>query len=171
MVKNKTPVTAATRCLDQAKRSYTPYVYTYEKHGGTRVSARELKVEEHHVIKTLVMTDELSNPFIVLMHGDMDVSTKQMARTIKVKSTDLCRPEQAQKYTGYQVVGTSPFGTRKKLPVYMEKSIEELETIYINGGKRGFLIGLSPQILIEILKPIPVRVGIKPTVPRPQQKS
>ena len=162
MTKNKIPVTSATRCLDQAKRSYTSHVYPYEKHGGTRVSARELKVEEHHVIKTLVMSDELSNPFIVLMHGDMEVSAKQMARTMKVKSTDLCSPEQAQKYTGYQVGGTSPFGTRKKLPIYMEKSIQELEKIYINGGKRGFLIGISPFTLIELLKPVPVQVGIKP---------
>lgn len=160
MGKEKTPVTAATRMLKQAKVDYTPHLYHYEERGGTTVSARELKVDEHQVIKTLVMEDERRSPLIVLMHGDMEVSTKELARTLAVKSITPCTPDTAQKHTGYQVGGTSPFGTRKPLPVYMEASIQDLERLYINGGKRGFLVGLSPQAILNLLEPTLVKVGI-----------
>lgn len=160
MGKEKTPVTAATRMLKQAKVDYTPHLYHYEERGGTSVSARELKVDEHQVIKTLVMEDERRSPLIVLMHGDMEVSTKELARTLAVKSITPCTPDTAQKHTGYQVGGTSPFGTRKPLPVYMEASIQDLERLYINGGKRGFLVGLSPQAVLNLLEPTLVKVGI-----------
>lgn len=160
MGREKTPVTAATRMLKQAKVDYTPHLYHYEERGGTSVSARELKVDEHQVIKTLVMEDERRSPLIVLMHGDMEVSTKELARTLAVKSITPCTPDTAQKHTGYQVGGTSPFGTRKPLPVYMEASIQDLERLYINGGKRGFLVGLSPQAVLNLLEPTLVKVGI-----------
>jgi len=161
MAKDKTPVTPATRMLKQAKIDYTPHLYAYEERGGTTVSARELQVDEHQVVKTLVMEDENRNPLIVLMHGDQEVSTKSLARTLGVKTISPCDADTAQKHTGYQVGGTSPFATRKALPVYMERTIRELQTIYINGGKRGFLIGLSPQQVIAVLAPIMVEVGIK----------
>ncbi len=161
MGKDKTPVTPATRMLRQAKVDYTSHLYAYEERGGTTVSARELQVDEHHVVKTLVMEDENHNPLIVLMHGDQEVSTKSLARTLGVKTISPCSADMAQKHTGYQVGGTSPFATRKALPVYMESTIQELQTIYINGGKRGFLIGLSPQEVIAVLTPTMVEVGIK----------
>jgi len=161
MAKDKTPVTPATRLLKQAKIDYTTHIYAYEERGGTAVSARELQVEEHHVIKTLVMEDENCNPMIVMMHGDQEVSTKSLARKIGVKTVSPCNADSARKHTGYQVGGTSPFATRKLLPIYMEKTIQSLQTIYINGGKRGFLVGLSPQDMIDILTPTLVEVGIK----------
>ena len=160
MAKNKTPVTAATRLLKQNKITFTPHLYTYEERGGTAVSARELGVDEHAVVKTLIMEDEQKSPLIVLMHGDRVVSTKELARTLGVKSITPCAPDVALKHSGYQVGGTSPFGTRKAMPVYMEETIGALETIYINGGKRGFLVGVSPKDVIEILKPELVSVGI-----------
>lgn len=161
MAKDKTPVTPATRLLKQAKIDYTTHIYAYEERGGTAVSARELQLEEHHVIKTLVMEDENCNPMIVMMHGDQEVSTKSLARKIGVKTVSPCNADSARKHTGYQVGGTSPFATRKLLPIYMEKTIQSLQTIYINGGKRGFLVGLSPQDMIDILTPTLVEVGIK----------
>ena len=161
MGKDKTPVTPATRLLKQAKIDYTPHLYNYEERGGTAVSARELQVEEHFVIKTLMMEDEKCNPLIVLMHGDQEVSTKALARAISVKTVSPCNADTARKQTGYQVGGTAPFATRKALPVYMERTIQDLETIYINGGKRGFLVGLSPRDMIDILTPTLVEVGIK----------
>ena len=127
------------------------------------MSARELQVEEHHVIKTLVMEDENGIPLLVLMHGDREVSTKALARAINVKTVSPCTAETARKQTGYQVGGTSPFATRKTLPVYMEKTIQDLEKIYINGGKRGFLVGLSPQVVIDLLAPTLVDVGRQPS--------
>jgi len=160
MRKGKTPVTPATRLLKQAKIYFTQHIYAYEERGGTAVSARELQVDEHQVVKTLVMEDEKCIPLIVLMHGDQEVSTKALARTLGVKTISPCNSDIAQKHTGYQVGGTSPFATRKLLPVYMEKTIQSLQTIYINGGKRGFLIGLSPQDMIDILAPTLVEVGI-----------
>ena len=126
MAKNKLPVTPATRLLKQAKVDYTPHLYAYEERGGTKVSARELGVDEHAVIKTLVMEDEKKQPLIILMHGDMEVSTKELARELAVKSIIPCTPETAFKHTGYQVGGTSPFATRKSMPVYMENSITSL---------------------------------------------
>ena len=161
MGKDKTPVTPATRMLRQAKVDYTSHLYAYEERGGTTVSARELQIDEHQVVKTLVMEDENHNPLIVLMHGDQEVSTKSLARTLGVKTISPCSADMAHKHTGYQVGGTSPFATRKALPVYMESTIQELQTIYINGGKRGFLIGLSPQEVIAVLTPTMVEVGIK----------
>jgi len=160
MAKDKTPVTPATRLLKQAGIGFTPHLYTYEERGGTAVSARELGIEEHSVIKTLVMEDEQQHPMIVLMHGDREVSTKELARVIGVKAINPCNPDMALKHTGYQVGGTSPFATRKKLSVYMEATIADLPLIYLNGGKRGFLVSLSPKNVINLLKPELVEVAI-----------
>lgn len=153
MSQDKTPVTAAIRVLRQHKAIFSDHPYAYEEKGGTAVSARELGVDEHAVIKTLVMEDEHRRPLIVLMHGDREVSTKNLARHLGVKTISPCAPEIANKHSGYLVGGTSPFGTRKAMPVYMQASIAGLEKIYLNGGKRGYLVGLSPQTVIAILKP------------------
>jgi Cys-tRNA(Pro) deacylase len=161
MAKEKTPVTPAVRQLRAAKIDFTDHLYAYEEKGGTAVSARELGVDEHAVIKTLVMEDEGKNPLIVLMHGDLQVSTKELARVMGVKHITPCTPETAQHHTGYMVGGTSPFGTRKKMPVYMEETVAELARVYINGGKRGYLVGMAPADLVRELKPVPVRVGIR----------
>jgi len=159
MAKDKTPVTPAVRALRAAGISFTDHPYTYEDKGGTAVSSRELGVDEHCVIKTLVMEDDRKQPLIVLMHGDLQVSTKELARLIGARSVEPCKPETAQKHTGYLTGGTSPFGTKKQLPVYVEETILELPNIYINGGKRGFLVGLVPSDLAMLLQPTPVRVG------------
>ncbi|BCL74972.1 Cys-tRNA(Pro)/Cys-tRNA(Cys) deacylase [Jeongeupia sp. HS-3] len=156
----KTPVTAAVRVLRQQKVSYTEHLYEYEEKGGTTTSARELGVAEHAVIKTLVMEDENKQPLIVLMHGDCEVSTKNLARLLHKKTIHPCAPEIANKHSGYMVGGTSPFGTRKAMPVYMEQSISGLATIYLNGGKRGFLVGISPVDVVAILKPTLVEVAL-----------
>lgn len=161
MAKEKPPITAAVRQLRSAKLPFSDHLYDYEEKGGTAVSARELGVDEHAVIKTLVMEDEGKHPLIVLMHGDLQVSTKELARVIGVKQVTPCNPESAQRHTGYLVGGTSPFGTRKNMPVYMEETIALLEKIYINGGKRGYLVGMAPSELIRILKPTPVKAGIR----------
>ena len=161
MAKDKTPVTPAIRLLKQAKVAFTPHLYTYEERGGTTVSARELGIDEHHVIKTLVMEDEQRRPLIVLMHGDQEVSTKELARALGVKTISPCNPDTALKHTGYQVGGTSPFAPRKAMPVYMEESIARLPLIYLNGGKRGFLVSLAPQVVIDLLNPVMVQIGIK----------
>lgn len=124
------------------------------------MSARELGVDEHCVIKTLIMEDEARQPLVVLMHGDYQVSTKELARVMGVKSVAPCTPEVANRHSGYQVGGTSPFGTRRAMPVYMEGTILELPQIYINGGKRGFLVAMDPQEVVRLLKPVLVRVGI-----------
>jgi Cys-tRNA(Pro) deacylase len=160
MSQDKTPVTAAVRVLRQHKVSYSDHLYGYEEHGGTTVSARELGVDEHAVVKTLVMEDERKQPLIVLMHGDREVSTKNLARHIGVKTIAPCAPDTANRHSGYMVGGTSPFGTRKAMPVYMERSIAGLPKIYINGGKRGYLVGLAPQAVIDILKPELVDVAV-----------
>ncbi|MEJ2520847.1 MAG: Cys-tRNA(Pro) deacylase [Desulfuromonadales bacterium] len=160
MAKTKIPVTPATRLLRQLKIDYTPHLYPYQEHGGTAVSARELAVAEHSVIKTLVMEDDQHRPLLVLMHGDREVSTKELARILGVKSVAPCTPEVANKHTGYRVGGTSPFATQKELPVYLEETILDLDRIYLNGGKRGFLIAIAPRVLIEHLKPTPVNVAI-----------
>ena len=159
MTKLKTPVTTAVRALRAAKVEFTDHLYTYEEKGGTAVSARELGVDEHAVVKTLIMEDEKKKPLIVLMHGDRQVSEKQLARTIGVKTITPCTPETAHKHTGYLVGGTSPFGTRTALPVYMEQTILDLPRIYINGGKRGYLVGIDPQEVVRLLKPVLVRVS------------
>lgn len=160
MSKDKTPITAAVRQLRAEKVAFSDHPYNYEEKGGTTVSARELGVDEHCVIKTLVMEDERRNPLIVLMHGDMQVSTWELARIIGVKQIAPCAPDTAQKHTGYLVGGTSPFGTRRQMPVYLEETIAGLDRIYINGGKRGYLVALAPLELIRVLKPVAVKVGI-----------
>jgi Cys-tRNA(Pro) deacylase len=161
MPKEKPPITPAVRTLRSEKIDFTDHLYAYEEKGGTSVSARELRVAEHAVIKTLVMEDNAGEPLIVLMHGDRSVSTKELARIISVKQVSPCSPDSAQKHTGYLVGGTSPFGTRRQMPVYMEESIAGLEYIYINGGKRGYLVGMKPSELLRVLKPVMVTVGIK----------
>ncbi len=160
MSKDKTPVTPAVRTLRAAGVAFTDHPYAYEEKGGTAVSARELGVDEHCVVKTLIMEDERKSPCIVLMHGDRQVSVKELARVMGVKGVSPCAPEAALKHSGYQVGGTSPFGTRKGMPVYMEETILELPRIYINGGKRGYLVGLDPRDVVRLLKPTLVRVGI-----------
>jgi len=162
MNKDTYPVTAAIRVLRAHKVPFKPCFYTYEEHGGTTVSARELGVPEHNVIKTLVMENDEKKPLIVLMHGDYEVSTKQLSRLLGVKTIHPCTPDIAEKHSGYQVGGTSPFGTRKTLPVYMERSIADLPTIYINGGKRGFLVAIAPADLIRVLQPILVETAAAP---------
>ncbi|MGD2140397.1 MAG: Cys-tRNA(Pro) deacylase [Burkholderiales bacterium] len=160
MSKGKAPVTPAVRVLREHKIQFTDHLYAYEEHGGTAVSARELGVDEHAVIKTLIMEDNAKNPLVVLMHGDLKVSAKELARVIGVKSVSPCSAQTANRHSGYLVGGTSPFGTRKKMPVYLEKSILDLERIYINGGKRGYLVGLSAQDVVRIVNPELVQVGI-----------
>lgn len=161
MKKNKWPVTPASRFLKKNNAAFTPHLYPYEEKGGTKSSSTALNVKEHVIIKTLIMEDESKEPMIVLMHGDMEVSTKNLARTINKKSITPCNPERAQKLTGYMVGGTSPFGTLKTMKIYIEESILQLDTIFINGGKRGFLFELSPSLINLLLDPIVVSVGIK----------
>jgi len=160
VTKEKAPVTPAVRQLRAAGVPYTDHLYEYEEKGGTAVSARELGVDEHSVVKTLVMEDEQRNALMVLMHGDKQVSTKELARVLGVKAVQPCSPEAANRHTGYLVGGTSPFGTRKPLPVYMEQSILALERIYINGGKRGYLVGIEPARVQALLEARPVSVAI-----------
>jgi Cys-tRNA(Pro) deacylase len=159
MSREKAPATTAIRALRAAGVPFTDHPYYYEEKGGTAVSARELGVDEHCVVKTLVMEDESKNPLVVLMHGDRQVSTKELARTIGVKTVTPCSPETAHKHTGYLVGGTSPFGTRKAMPVCMEESILDLPKIYINGGRRGYLVGVDPKDVARVLNPKRVRVA------------
>jgi Cys-tRNA(Pro) deacylase len=149
--------TPATQMLKRAGVSYTEHLYDYVDHGGTTESAKQLGVDEHAVIKTLVMEDEHAKPLIILMHGDRQVSTKELARQIKVKKVQPCKPEVAQRHSGYMVGGTSPFGTKKAMPVYVEASVLNLPRIYINGGRRGYLIGVPPQVLTDLLAALPVQ--------------
>ncbi len=153
------PETPATVFLHKHGIAYSSHLYDYEEHGGTKVSARELNVPEHHVVKTLVMEDEQAHPLIVLMHGDHKVSTKELARQAGVKKVAPCEPEDAYRHTGYMVGGCSPFGTKKKLPIYMEKTILDLPLIYINGGRRGYLVGVHPHDLLRLFAPTLVEVG------------
>jgi Cys-tRNA(Pro) deacylase len=153
-------VTPAIRVLRQHGVSFTEHPYRYEEHGGTRVSSRELGVPEHAVVKTIVMEDDRRQPLIVLMHGDREVSTKMLARQIGAKAVEPCRPEVAERHTGYLVGGTSPFGTRKAMPVYVERTVLDLETVYVNGGRRGFLVAVAPSTFIDVLAATPVDVGI-----------
>ena len=152
--------TPAVRVLRSAGVHYTEHTYRYEEHGGTAVPARDLGVPEHEVIKTLVMQDEAGRPLIVLMHGDLEVSTKQLARVLGCKHVEPCRPDVASRHSGCLIGGTSPFGTRKPMPVYIERTILDLPRLYINGGARGFLVCLSPADLARVLNPTPVEVGI-----------
>ncbi len=152
--------TPATQLLRKKAATFTEHPYAYEEHGGTSVSSRELGVEEHVVVKTLVMQDEHAKPLIVLMHGDKTVSTKNLARQIACKSVESCKPEVAQRHSGYMIGGTSPFGTKKTMPVYVEASILDLEKIYLNGGRRGYLIGIAPTLLLELLSAKPVNCAL-----------
>jgi Cys-tRNA(Pro) deacylase len=158
----KSPSTPATRLLREKGVAYTEHPYRYEERGGTKVSARELGVDEHAVVKTLVMEDDSGAPLVVLMHGDREVSTRALARQLGRRSVEICRPEVANRHSGYQVGGTSPFGTRKAMPVYLEKSILELAEVYVNGGSRGFLVGLAPSEIVRVLSPTLVEVAIAP---------
>jgi Cys-tRNA(Pro) deacylase len=153
MSQDRLPVTMAVRVLREHRVDLTHHPYEYEERGGTEVSARELGVDEHAVIKTLVMEDEAKRPLVVLMHGDREVSTKNLARQIGVKSIAPCAPAVADRHSGYQIGGTSPFGTKRKMPVYLERTIAELPRIYVNGGKRGYLVGMAPADLIRVLQP------------------
>ena len=152
--------TPATQVLRRHGVVFTEHVYDYIEHGGTAQSAAQLGVPEHAVIKTLVMQDERAAPLIVLMHGDKQVSTKQLARAIGTKSVEPCTPDAAERASGYQVGGTSPFATRKVMPVYVEATILELDRICINGGRRGYLIGIAPVVLSELLRATPVTCGL-----------
>ena len=154
------PVTPAVRMLREHKVEFAPHLYDYEERGGTSHSAAALGVDEHAVVKTLVMETDARKALIVLMHGDREVSTKQLARTLNVKSVQPCDPATAQKHTGYLIGGTSPFGTRAKMPVYVERTIFALPRIYINGGKRGFLVEIEPQVLRGLLPVEEVSVAI-----------
>ena len=154
------PVTPAVRLLREKDVAFEPHLYDYVERGGTSHSAEALGVDEHAVVKTLVMETDAHKPLIVLMHGDREVSTKQLARTLNVKSVQPCEPATAQKHTGYLVGGTSPFGTRAKLPIYVERTIFALPKIYINGGKRGFLVAIAPQVLRALLPVEEVSVAI-----------
>lgn len=154
------PVTQAVRALRAAKVDFVPHLYAWEPRGGTRASSEALGVDEHLVIKTLIFEDDARRPLCILMHGDREVSAKNLARTIGVKQVAPCAPEVADRHSGYQVGGTSPFGTRKALPVFVEASVLELPRIWINGGRRGYLVGLAPAVLSEKLAARPVQCAL-----------
>jgi Cys-tRNA(Pro) deacylase len=154
--KEHAPETPATTFLRQHGVAFTEHLYDYVERGGTAESSKQLGVEEHAVVKTLVMQDQDGKPLIILMHGDRQVSLKNLARQIRAKRVEPCKPEVAQGHTGYQVGGTSPFGTRKPLPIYVERSVLGLPAILINGGNRGFLVQIAPQVLTELLEAQPV---------------
>jgi Cys-tRNA(Pro) deacylase len=159
MTKDKLPVTPAIRVLREHGVEWTDHPYAYEERGGTAVSARELGVPEHACVKTLVMEDDAHRPMIVLMHGDREVSTKNLARHLGVKSVTPCSPAVADRHSGYQVGGTSPFGTKRAMPVYLQRTIAELPYLYVNGGRRGYLVGMKPQDLVRVLKPTLVDIA------------
>jgi Cys-tRNA(Pro) deacylase len=150
----------AVRVLRQHDVAFEPHLYVWEPRGGTRASATHLQVDEHLVIKTLIFEDERKQPLCILMHGDKEVSAKNLARTLGKKSVAPCSPEVADRHSGYQVGGTSPFGLKRAMPVYVERTILELPRIYINGGARGFLVALAPEDLTRVLSPIVVDVAI-----------
>jgi Cys-tRNA(Pro) deacylase len=152
-------MTPAVRALREAGVSFTEHPYRYVEHGGTAAFAAQAGVDEHAVVKTLVMEDETKKPLVVLMHGDREVSTKELARVLGVKTVRPCDPRTAERHSGYIVGGTSPFGLRRPMPVYAEETILALPMIYINGGKRGFIVGLEPGALVRLLKPVSVRVA------------
>ena len=154
------PETPATKFLKGHRVPFSTHLYAYEEHGGTKVSARELNVDEHAVVKTLVFEDENARPLIVLMHGDRKVSAKELARQAGCKKVEPCKPEVANRHTGFLVGGTSPFGTKKALPVFFERSILDLPLIYINGGRRGFLVGIHPHDIVRTLNPKAVEVAL-----------
>jgi Cys-tRNA(Pro) deacylase len=153
------PVTMAIRVLRQHQVPFEPHLYAWEARGGTRASAQHLQVDEHSVIKTLIFEDERKQPLCILMHGDKEVSAKNLARALHKKSVAPCTPEVADRHSGYQVGGTSPFGLKRAMPIYVESTIMALPLIYINGGARGFLVSLSPSDLARVLKPTLVSVA------------
>jgi Cys-tRNA(Pro) deacylase len=153
--------TPATAFLKKSGVAFTEHPYDYEERGGTRVSAEKLGVPEHIVVKTLVMEDDEKKPLVVLMHGDRDVSTKNLARQIGRKRVEPCSPDAAERHSGYQVGGTSPFGLRKPMPIFVERTILDLERIYINGGRRGFLVALAPEVLVRVSKATAVDVALE----------
>ncbi len=155
----RTPMTAAVRVLRQAGAPFTEHPYAYVEHGGTAEFAAQAGVEEHAVVKTLVLEDDAKRPLVVLMHGDRQVSTRELARVLGVKSVHPCPAEVAERHSGYMVGGTSPFGLRKPMPIYVEATVLDLPRIYINGGKRGFIVGLTPADLVRLLEPTTVRVA------------
>jgi len=155
---SETPATALLRARGVA---FTEHPYDYVDHGGTAESARQLGLDEHAVVKTLVMQDEAARPLVVLMHGDRKVSTKNLARQAGRKSIAPCEPDAAHRHSGYLVGGTSPFATRKRLPVYVERSVLALPRIWINGGRRGYLVGLAPQVLVDLLQATPVDCALE----------
>jgi len=158
MAKDRHPATAAVRVLREFDIAFTHHPYVWEERGGTEVSARALGVAEHAVIKTLIMEDDAKHPLIVLMHGDREVSTKNLARHLGVKSVAPCAPVVADRHSGYQVGGTSPFGTRRAMPVYLQRTIADLPYLYINGGRRGYLVGMTPVDLVRVLHPVLVDI-------------
>jgi Cys-tRNA(Pro) deacylase len=157
----KFPVTLAIRALRAANVSFEPHLYPWEAHGGTAHSAAALGVDEHCVVKTLIFEDDEKQPLCVLMHGDREVSAKQLARLASKRSVGPCRPEVADRHSGYQVGGTSPFGLKRAMPVYMQESILTAPMIYINGGARGFLVAIDPKDAQRVLSPILVDVAIE----------
>ena len=154
--------TPATACLREHGVPFTEHVYDYVEHGGTSESSRQLGVDEHSVVKTLVMQDEDAKPLIILMHGDREVSLKNLARQMGAKRVEPSKPEVAERHTGYRVGGTSPFGTRKTLRIFVERSVLSLPLIYINGGRRGYLVGIDPRVLVDLLKAQPVDCAARP---------
>jgi len=159
MSKDKYPVTQAIRVLRAAGVAFEPHLYDYVERGGTEHSARELGVDEHAVVKTIVLEDEKKHPLIALMHGDREISTKSLARILGVKTVTPCEPRVADRHSGYQVGGTSPFGTRHPMPIFMHESVLELPVIYINGGKRGFLVAVDPKDAARVLEAKLVDIG------------
>lgn len=155
--------TPATQWLRARSVEFSEHIYQFVEHGGTAVSATALGVDEHQVVKTLVMEDDSAKPMLILMHGDCSVSTKNLARQIERKRISPCKPEVAQRHTGYQVGGTSPFGTRKPMPVFVERTVLELRKIYINGGRRGYLVGIDPTVLTTLLAAQPVDCALPST--------
>ena len=153
------PVTQAVRALRAGKATFSAHLYDYVERGGTAHSAASLGLDEHAVVKTIVLEDETKAAFICLQHGDQEVSTKSLARIRGCKTVTPCAPETALRHTGYMVGGTSPFGTRKPLTVYLQRSVCDLPRIYINGGKRGFLVGIEPSVLVSLLKPVMVEAS------------
>ena len=153
--------TPATAFLKKHGVAFTEHAYAYVERGGTKASSDALGVDEHHVVKTLVMEDEAKKPLVVLMHGDREVSTKNLARQASRKRVEPCKPDVAERHSGYQVGGTSPFGMRKAMPVFVEASVLALERIYINGGRRGFLVGIDPRELVRTLGAKPVNVALE----------
>jgi len=158
---SKIPSTPAVRLLREKQVTFTEHPYRYEEKGGTAVSSRELGVDEHAVVKTLIFEDDAGAPLVVLMHGDREVSTKALARQLGKRTIQICRPEVANRHSGYLVGGTSPFGTRKAMPVYVERTILDLPRIYVNGGSRGFLVGIAPGELLRVLGATPVDAAIE----------